>query len=118
MQQIKERAEQLAQNMASKYHLGVEILWTAEFTANENEPEAVDLIRFAAADLQMDHKQLEYPMRWGEDFGLFTQHFGGAMFGIGAGVDCPALHNPDYDFPDELIESSVNLFYHILKKSQ
>jgi metal-dependent amidase/aminoacylase/carboxypeptidase family protein len=37
----------------------------------------------------------------GEDFGLFTQHYPGAM-----GWDqeqTPALHNPDYDFPDDII---------------
>jgi metal-dependent amidase/aminoacylase/carboxypeptidase family protein len=25
----------------------------------------------------------------GEDFGLFTQHFKGAMFGLGSGIDTP-----------------------------
>jgi hypothetical protein len=33
---------------------------------------------------------------------LDTQHFSGAMFGLGSGTT-PALHNPDYDFPDEII---------------
>jgi metal-dependent amidase/aminoacylase/carboxypeptidase family protein len=37
----------------------------------------------------------------GEDFGLFTQHYPGAMFGLGSGTD--SLHNPDYDFPDDII---------------
>ena len=32
------------------------------------------------------------------------------MFGLGAGLDTPALHNPDYDFPDELIDTGVQLF--------
>jgi metal-dependent amidase/aminoacylase/carboxypeptidase family protein len=39
----------------------------------------------------------------GRDFGLFTQHYPGAMFGLGSGTDSPALHNPDYDFPDDII---------------
>ena len=32
------------------------------------------------------------------------------MFGLGAGVDTPPLHDDRYDFPDELIESGVRLF--------
>jgi metal-dependent amidase/aminoacylase/carboxypeptidase family protein len=37
----------------------------------------------------------------GEDFGFFTQQYPGAMFGLGSGITT-ALHNPDYDFPDDL----------------
>ena len=32
------------------------------------------------------------------------------MFGLGAGENVPELHNPDYDFPDELIETGVKIF--------
>jgi metal-dependent amidase/aminoacylase/carboxypeptidase family protein len=35
------------------------------------------------------------------------------MFGIGSGEHTPALHNPDYDFPDAIIPTGVNLFYEI-----
>jgi metal-dependent amidase/aminoacylase/carboxypeptidase family protein len=45
----------------------------------------------------------------GEDFGLFTQHYPGAMFGLGSGTDS-ALHNPDYDFPDDIITTGVSIF--------
>jgi hypothetical protein len=38
------------------------------------------------------------------------------MFGIGSGLDSPALHNPDYDFPDEQIPVGILMFYHIAKK--
>ena len=36
------------------------------------------------------------------------------MFGIGAGLDTPPLHNPRYDFPDELIEPGMNIFSQII----
>jgi hypothetical protein len=35
------------------------------------------------------------------------------MFGIGAGENCPSLHNPDYDFPDGIIETAIELFLQI-----
>jgi metal-dependent amidase/aminoacylase/carboxypeptidase family protein len=36
------------------------------------------------------------------------------MFGLGAGNDTPALHNPDYDFPDKLIPTGINMFRSII----
>lgn len=38
------------------------------------------------------------------------------MFGIGAGVDTPALHHADYDFPDEIIETAMQMFKTIIKE--
>jgi metal-dependent amidase/aminoacylase/carboxypeptidase family protein len=57
----------------------------------------------------------ETPFTW-EDFGLFTQHFSGAMFGLGSGTDTPALHNPDYDFPDEIIPTGITYFIKLVNK--
>jgi len=54
--------------------------------------------------------------RFGEDFGLFTQKFRGAMFGLGAGLDQPALHHADYDFPDELITPAIAIYETILRQ--
>ena len=32
------------------------------------------------------------------------------MFWLGAGEDMPQLHNPDYDFPDEIIPVGSAVF--------
>jgi hypothetical protein len=37
------------------------------------------------------------------------------MFGLGSGTDSPALHNPDYDFPDDIITTGI-YFHHISKQ--
>ncbi len=54
------------------------------------------------------------PMRWSEDFGLFAQIAQSAMFLLGAGEDHPQLHNPDYDFPDDLIPIGVRIFEQVV----
>jgi metal-dependent amidase/aminoacylase/carboxypeptidase family protein len=36
---------------------------------------------------------------------------------IGAGTDHLPLHNPEYDFPDELIETGVRLFDTIVRQA-
>ena len=38
------------------------------------------------------------------------------MFGIGIGKEMPALHNPDYDFEDEILQTGISIFHHISKQ--
>ena len=38
------------------------------------------------------------------------------MFGLGACENVPSLHNPDYDFPNELIPIGAKMFYQIIKE--
>jgi metal-dependent amidase/aminoacylase/carboxypeptidase family protein len=38
------------------------------------------------------------------------------MLFLGAGQDHPALHNPDYDFPDALIGPGVTIFHQIARE--
>ncbi len=97
-----------------KYNLVPDISWSQVFYANLNDSSAVDYIRKAAIHNNYNLTERPYPFRWGEDFGLFTQRYKGAMFGIGAGENSPALHNPDYDFPDEITETGIRMFYQII----
>jgi len=117
-QMVKNKAtlENIAQTIAKKYLLECNINWTQSFEANENNETAVNYIRSAAQINNFNLLEKEYPFTWGEDFGLFTQHFPGAMFGLGSGKNCAALHSPDYDFPDEIIKTGVSLFYQISKQ--
>lgn len=106
---------QFLESVTQSYGLGLRTEWTQEFAANQNAPEAIALIRSTAESQGLDVEMRQYPFKWGEDFGLFTQRFRGAMFGIGSGEACPALHNPDYDFPDAIIPVGSALFYGILQ---
>ncbi|WP_188051589.1 amidohydrolase [Flavobacterium sp. GP15] len=116
MTNIETTLENLAKSIAKKNNLKCKVKWTQSFKANRNNIEAVELIRRAAKYNSLDILEKEYPFTWGEDFGLFTEHYSGAMFGIGSGINTPALHNPDYDFPDEIIQTGVNMFHQISKQ--
>lgn len=73
-----------------------------------NAPEAVALLDRAAKGLARQNGAV--PMRASEDFGLFGSVMPSAMLFLGAGEDSPALHNPDYDFPDDLIGTGAGIF--------
>ncbi len=116
---FEEKCKQLVDHVneiCAKAHITPEISWAEEFYANINHPEAVAFVSKAADTHSLHKQQVEQPFKWGEDFGLFTQKTKGAMFGIGAGTDMPALHNPDYDFPDEITETGIKLFTGILSQ--
>lgn len=104
-------AEKLVRDVAGEFGLSCAIDYHEIFVASLNAPEAVAHLRAAldAEDIPWDDSGL--PMRASEDFGTFGHGASSAMFFLGAGENHPALHNPDYDFPDDLIPigASVSL---------
>lgn len=92
--------------------------WTQDFPSIFNNKSATNLIFKTGEELEMSITSLEHPFPWGEDFGHFTKNIKGAMFGIGSGQDTPPLHNPAYDFPDDLIIPASDFFIHLIRNSQ
>ena len=116
MQALRQKAEALVQQEAEQAGLQWSICYRDEFAATENHPAAVSLVMAAAEDAGLNVATVERPMRWSEDFGQFTRHFKGALFCLGSGESCPQLHNPDYDFPDALIEHGSNIMLHAARR--
>ena len=54
-------------------------------------------------------------MRASEDFGVFGWTAKSAMLCLGPGEEHPALHQPDYDFPDDLIPVGARIFDRIAR---
>ncbi len=115
MRRLSARLLQYLSELALGHGLRLETEWTNVFRANCNDAEAVDIIQQAAEDCGLPVAEREHPFKWGEDFGAFTQRFRGAMFGLGAGEHCPPLHNPEYDFPDELLGAGVRMYRRIME---
>tara|TARA_R110002020_G_scaffold21450_2_gene72850 strand:- start:4541 stop:5770 length:1230 start_codon:yes stop_codon:yes gene_type:complete len=103
-----------ARELAAEYGLEVEFETREEFAATANGQMSHDMIREAAGRCGLDFTSLDRPFRWGEDFGELTRHHEGAMFGLGAGLDRPDLHNPDYDYPDDILESGIAMFSELI----
>ncbi len=57
----------------------------------------------------------DHPFRWSEDFAWFSEKYPTFYAGIGSGLNQPALHAPDFDFPDELIEKGGNYYAEMYK---
>lgn len=116
MDVIAARAVETVNKIGGVYGLDIETEWTEPFDAVENDTKCVDVVESVANELGLSTTYVEQPFPWSEDFGQFTSKYKGALFGLGSGKRQPQLHNNDYDFPDELIETGAKMFYNIIKK--
>lgn len=108
-------AKEEAESIAKEYELKVEFSFQESFAVSKNDPEVTQLGKKVIQGMGLDIIEKAEPFRWSEDFGLFTQVCPAFLFGLGAGTNCPQLHEPTYDFPDELIETGVKIFEGIVR---
>lgn len=116
MDLLSVEAERIVEETAREERLGHDIAYCEIFPATVNHETCAEWIRQSAETLQLPVEIIEKPFRWSEDFGYYTAKYKGGFFGLGSGEEQPALHNPDFDFPDELIGTGLGLFYSIYRK--
>lgn len=114
---LKDHCIQIAEGYADTFNLGIDVEWVEEFPATVNNAEAVQIIEAAADKVGAEIYHKKEPFSWSEDFGHFTSEYKGAMFGLGAGKNHPALHAQTYDFPDEIINTGISMFTQIINET-
>lgn len=110
-----QKATEMAQKLGDVYGLQCRVETTEYFPATINDN---DLSEKFLSYLEYSNNSPEIPDKpfsWSEDFGNYRKFAPSLFFGVGSGIDCPPLHNPDYDFPDSLIEYSGNILYGLVK---
>jgi amidohydrolase len=105
--------ENIIRKHAVEADLQFEHSYCEEYPATFNNPECVEMVHKASEELNLTIEEMTHPNNWSEDFAYFTATNKGAQFGFGAGEDQPNLHDPEYDFPDDIIEPAANVFYRI-----
>ena len=115
MGHLEAMARTLAVTTAEKYRLSVDLEVHDNFAASINDPEAYDVAITAMDALKVGFGDAGVPMRASEDFGVFGWDAKAAMLCLGPGEDYASLHNPDYDFPDDLISIGSAIFERIAR---
>lgn len=115
MEQLTSKAVATVDGHCEKYGLDRQISWVEVFPATVNDGEAVDVLRKVAQANNLHVTDMEESFRWSEDFSNFTQRYPGALFGLGSGESTPQLHNPDYDFPEEILDHGIKMFYGVYR---
>ena len=116
LEALTKAAVEIAGEVAAAHSLEHAITWHEHFEAAVCDAPTVERIRSVASAMGLDIADRDEPFRWSEDFGLFTKGRRGVLFGLGSGEDQPQLHNPDYDFPDELIAIGTPLFERVVRE--
>lgn len=112
---LETEARTLAKEMAQEFGLTVAFDIEDRFAASINHPEAYAIATAALDGLGISHGTEGVPMRASEDFGVFGWNAKAAMLCLGPGTDRAALHNPDFDFPDDLIPIGSAIFERIAR---
>lgn len=111
---LKTQIEAVLKKTCRIHKLEYEVEWLEYFPASNNNITCNNYIEKAAQENKFKIIKRPYPFKFGEDFGWFSKKYKTAMFGLGAGINTPALHNADYDFPDEIIETGISMFKSII----
>lgn len=109
-------AEKLVSQIAGESGLDITISYTESFAATVNHPEAYSIIKKASENLGLETQVINTPFRWSEDFGHFSKGAKTTLVGLGAGKSQPQLHEPTYDFPDEILSTGISLFIETIKE--
>jgi metal-dependent amidase/aminoacylase/carboxypeptidase family protein len=110
------KTESIIKEHAQNQHLEVSFSYGEIYPATINNPDCVNMVKDATNTLGYEFVDMDKPNNWSEDFAYFTATNKGVQFGFGAGEDQPNLHDPAYNFPDDLIEPAAKLFFQIYKK--
>lgn len=115
MHSLETQARDIAQTLATQHGLGIKFEVFDDFAASINDSAATDVAIAAMDALNVPNSDFGLPMRASEDFGVFGWDAKAAMLCLGTGIDHAALHNPDYDFPDDLIPIGTQIFDRIAR---
>ena len=115
MTKLKEDLKNIVQQICEQQETSYTLKWLEYFPASSNNSACNGYIRQAAMENKFDLIDRPYPFKFGEDFGWYTSEYKTAMFGLGAGLDTPPLHNAAYDFPDEIIPTGIAMFKTVIR---
>jgi amidohydrolase len=112
---LLEYAQETAEKVAEHENLKLAVSTEDVFPATINADSTTNMLRHAAENYKTE--EIKQAFYWSEDFGHFGKTCYATLFGLGAGENCAHLHNPDYDFPDELISIGVEIYGNLIKQN-
>ncbi len=115
MEALCARALTLITQVAAEHNLRMQYSYRDIFRHSANDPTATSIVASALDALGLPHDESGLPWRPSEDFGRFSDVAASALLFLGAGRDQPPLHNPHYDFPDDLIATGARIFERIAR---
>lgn len=114
LERMLEEADRFASRLAGVHGLACELSRPEPFPATVSNPALTEGFRDFLQRSGRRHLVREAPFPWSEDFGNYASVAPLLFFGLGAGIDTPALHHPDYEFPDALISEASGIIHEFI----
>lgn len=116
MEKLKQEVDNILAEVCPKHKLPYSVEWFDFFPAVVNDRICNRVIMETAESCNFNVIRKSTAFKFGEDFGWFSDNYKAAMFGIGSGLKSPALHQANYDFPDEILETGMTMFEGIIER--
>lgn len=110
MGQLQKNIEETATSQAKEYGLKINFSYNDAFPETNNYKESSDKIRKVCEMKGLELVEMGEAFRGSEDFGHYLKQTKGSICYIGNGKNYPPVHTSEYDFPDEIIETAMELF--------
>ena len=111
LERLENRIIAQAEEIVSRYGLGLEVSTTDHFPATINTPELTQTVKRIAEEKRYLIEDNLVGTLGSDDFVHIAKmaRCGATFFDLGSGLDNAPLHRPDFDFDDSLIGSGVDL---------
>ena len=124
---IESRMREVAEHICAAHQASCEFVFARNYPATVNDVEATAFARAALAEVVgADHVIDQEPTMGAEDFSYMLQAKPGAYFFLGNGDGAHrtgghgagpcVLHNPSYDFNDDLLPLGASAFVHLVHR--
>ena len=108
---IKSKIEDIVIQNKLRY----KISFTEDIPEIQNNRVCLDIVEQAAKENKLETKYISEPVKFSNDFGFYTLKYKGAFFGIGAGNKTSKLHTLNYDFPNDILITGINMLNSICR---
>ncbi len=112
---FEERILNIVEQGCEEKHMSYDVSYVDTFPDTTNDHELFEQA-LSICWHKYDYQVLDTPMRWSEDFGWYTKATKGLFVGIGVGENWPRLHTAEYEFNDEILETTIEFLCDVAKK--
>lgn len=116
LEDLRQAVQRAVHDATDQGGLKSDVSWLEPFPAVANSEVLVERLLQTCKTEGIETIEAAEPFRWSEDFGHMAQVCPMLFFGIGIGENAPALHRPDYAFPDQVMEVGVRCFAGLLRQ--
>ncbi len=110
MEQLQAEVDAIVVEVVQRRGLRLTKQLREPFHATENNTPLVDQLQTIFRQQGLAVRMLEQPFRWSEDFAEYLLCYPGLFLGIGIGDGARPLHDPEYQFPTDVIGQAANCF--------